>query len=71
LGLAVEVVMVKTWEFRARVTLNGVLVYVEAETEAEARKKVLELRHVDADLDRASWADVEVTGSGTRVDTDD
>lgn len=37
MGLAVEVVMVKTWEFRARVTLDGVLVYVEAETEAEAQ----------------------------------
>lgn len=50
----------KTYEFSARVTLDGVQLYVEAESEEEARRLVQNNQWTDEEIGGASWADVRV-----------
>ena len=50
----------KTYEFRCTVTLDGVQLYVEAESEAEARKLVEAGKWSDEEIGGASWSDYHV-----------
>lgn len=50
----------KTFEFTAVVTLDGVKLYAEAETEEEARRLCNDNKWTDEDLGGASWADLRI-----------
>ena len=50
----------KTFEFRATVTLEGVQLYVEAESEEEARKLCEAGKWTDEEIGSASWSDYHI-----------
>ena len=61
----------KTWEFRCNVTLSGAQLYVEAETEAEARRLIEAHKWTDEEVGGASWVNVEITQLAASYDHDE